>query len=107
MLVEGFQFGNRLYKDPPEFLKKMKVVWKGSRLVAGRKRILWERSFTEPLEMRKDGGGGDHKVRERLVVIERKEDFLVVRLKADETVFEDLSKNFDAFLAAFALLPSK
>ncbi len=104
IVVEGFRLGNRLYKDPKEFLKKTKAVSKGRRTVAGKRRTLWERSFDEPIRFNKNGTSAEHKIRERIVIIERNQDFLVARLKADEEDFESRAKEFDAFLTSFKLL---
>lgn len=114
IVIESFPLGGKLYADAAEFLKSMKEGPRRERPVAldvrnvsGKRRTLWERSLEEPVRIGKSGRAPRRSVRERFILIERERDFLVVRLKAPHSEFEAGAKEFDAFLAAFELLPAR
>jgi len=112
--VEGFPIGNHLYPDSKRFLKSMRSGPRRQRasayatlVIAGEKRTIWERSYPEPSKIQKTGDSNMYSVRERFVILERDEDFIVARLKGPLDKFEDNAKEFDEFLSSFKLLPTR
>lgn len=107
--IESFTRGNALYPEAKSFLnalrkgrKRERPLPAGKRKLAGSEHTLWERSFTEPTTLHKSGTAERIQVVERFVLLNRKNDFLVLRLKSPASASESGAKEFDAFLESCA-----
>lgn len=111
--IEKYPKGNRLYSsaaayiaavtsvvDPVGNMEKARKT--GMTRVLGSDRVAWERSYKENSSTVPAEKSERAKLKERFVLVERPDGFVVVRLRAPLGAFRSVEPDFDRFLASLS-----